>query len=619
MDSGGDRPPNDRRLQVTREDVLLVVQVVTLIATVIAAAAAVVSVRSDARWLVVTSQLALFGCAIYLLISIVRRTSLSRRTLLITGLNIGLLVATLWSWNHIADRRSARAFEQQAAQTFSVIIARFDGPEPKKYGIQRFIAETLDDTATGAEVRVTERILRLQSDALRLREDPLQPTVVIWGAYSVPPIPNAVVSVRINVSIVRPITVPAGAGSLLEDSSFDLPSRVPRPDHLAFDGFFEQSQLATFELQGQLAGAVASITHAIAGVSSYSRSNLKSAIAHFRKAIQLPSTPTFESAMRVWLARSLSSEVAYQGPTARIEPIDQAIQELDRATLLTTTLGPAYSLRAFLYLHRAHMPGGSAADLRRALADLNTLIDLEAHQGELDREARGVLAIHYIIRAGLREQIERDIELSLEDIRHAIDILPAYGGGYLARAITIAESDPKAALRDASRGIAELIEARRSPARLPSFLAIPEALESALIMSYSFRASLYASLGDCAESSHDYRNALNVVSRGEEEVVLSYIAEGNRLFPRCRPALQRLVAIYELERLLPLLMVAGVALIINGWSVVDVFRRSPDRVPKGTRTTWVRALAVSTLLGLGPMVGLVYLVVVRRAGGAPRG
>ena len=61
------------------------------------------------------------------------------------------------------------------------------------------------------------------------------------------------------------------------------------------------------------------------------------------------------------------------------------------------------------------------------------------------------------------------------------------------------------------------------------------------------------------------------------------------------------------------------ALIAFVWALVDAIRRPESQYPNGSgKTLWVAGLIVSWLIGLGWIVGIAYLIVVRRAMGAVR-
>ena len=76
--------------------------------------------------------------------------------------------------------------------------------------------------------------------------------------------------------------------------------------------------------------------------------------------------------------------------------------------------------------------------------------------------------------------------------------------------------------------------------------------------------------------------------------------------------------------LLFLPIVVGLFLIPTIYAIVDLIKRPPEQFPRfakaGTsdKTGWIAALVVGWLLGLGFLVAIAYLIIVRRRMGSVR-
>ncbi len=72
------------------------------------------------------------------------------------------------------------------------------------------------------------------------------------------------------------------------------------------------------------------------------------------------------------------------------------------------------------------------------------------------------------------------------------------------------------------------------------------------------------------------------------------------------------------QALLIVLPVVAVFLVPTLWAIIDLIHRRPEQFPRFARTGasdktgWIIALVVGWLIGLGWLVAIVYLIVVRR-------
>ncbi|MGH7800686.1 MAG: tetratricopeptide repeat protein [Thermodesulfobacteriota bacterium] len=267
-----------------------------------------------------------------------------------------------------------------------ILVADFDGPEPKKYAVTRRIVEQLNNaTKEYDDVRIQPL-----GEVITYREGGehackigkrRKATIVLWGEYSVT---KEKVQVTVNFEVLR--------------GTDYLPLPLQQKQEILL---LPVSELESFKIQTVLSDQMSYVTLLTTGLSRLSAGDFDGAIARFGDAIARPSVPDqIIDPSIIYIFRAIAYVLKGN--------FDLGSADLEHGIRLKPDLYAAYNLRGFLYF--------ALGDLEEGITDYNKTIELSSDTK--------LVAAAYIGR-GTIHMYKQEIDLSIVDYNKAIELEPS--------------------------------------------------------------------------------------------------------------------------------------------------------------------------------------------------
>lgn len=271
-----------------------------------------------------------------------------------------------------------------------VLVADFDGPDPKRSGVTDKVIQKLTETTSPYNIRILalrRTITEADGSAVAEAEGRKHGAVaVIWGRYQQT---ASTVGLSANFGLLQAPQYMPVLGRLVR-------SRAENSSVVDLDWTENATRMETFELQTTLSDELAYLTLFTVGMTRYAEDDWDSAIALFTEALKLAADKASHQVGRdamhskrafCYAAKgdleqaikdySTSIELRSENPNywtgrgvtrLRKGEIDAAIADFDRAIQLKPDYGLAYNNRASAYSARG--------EYRRAIEDYDRAIEL---------------------------------------------------------------------------------------------------------------------------------------------------------------------------------------------------------------------------------------------------
>jgi tetratricopeptide (TPR) repeat protein len=269
------------------------------------------------------------------------------------------------------------------AKNIIVLVADFDGPDAKTYGVTETVIRQLrkaTERYTDVEIQALNKSITEQegSKVAQTEGKKRKATIVIWGWYRNP---GEVVPLSVHFEVLRP------------------PKELPELGQAA-RGNIQQAAVAdlkSFTLQTRLSNEMTYLSLFTLGVSRYAAADLDGAISRFNDALsQLVERTSVLDQSLVYLYRGS----AY----LQKDDYERAFADLDQSIKLQPDFAPAYIKRGIAYFF--------TGELDRALADYTQALRLQPD-----------FALTYGVRCELYQKKE-DYEHAITDCSQSLKLQP---------------------------------------------------------------------------------------------------------------------------------------------------------------------------------------------------
>jgi tetratricopeptide (TPR) repeat protein len=258
---------------------------------------------------------------------------------------VGLILIPLLSLSGVAGWQHVQSLP---IKDIIVLVAEFDGPDPKTYGVTETVIRQLRQaTEKYPDVKIqalNQTITEQQgSTTARTEGEKRKATIVIWGWYRNP---GEVVPLSVNFEVLRP------------------PQDLPNLGQNAKGGIQQAAiaDLKNFTLQTRLSNEMSYLSLFTLGMARYAAADWEGAIARFSDALN----------QKTESSSGLNQSIVYfyRGVTYLFQgSFDRALADLNQAIKLDPTSAEAYANRVTVYLAKG--------DYSHALADANQAIKLK--------------------------------------------------------------------------------------------------------------------------------------------------------------------------------------------------------------------------------------------------
>lgn len=368
-----------------------------------------------------------------------------RRRALISLIAFSLFTSgVVTTWFHIHSLPSTKV---------RVLIAEFDGPEPKKYRVTENIIRRLREATSkydDVEIEALGEMITEQQGSKVAREKgkDRKASIALWGWYAAT---GAQVQVTVHFETLK--------------ESYSLPLEIDQQTINA-----PIAQLETFVIQTQLSSELSYLTLAALGLIRYETNDYDAAILFFTDALAEQHLP--EEMIKPAAIYSLrGSAYLYR------DSCDRAIVDYDQAIRQKPDEARAYSDRGIAYACKG--------DYDRAIADYNQAIQLKPDDATV-----------YFFR-GLTYHEKSDYDRAIADFDLAIRLKPGDPDAYHSRGLVYANRG------DYARAIADFDRAIR--------------LEPSCISVLLSRGDAYSKEGNYDSAIDDYNKAIQLESDFPEE------------------------------------------------------------------------------------------------------
>ena len=451
-----------------------------------------------------------------------------------------------------------------AGEKIIVLVADFDGPEAKAYGVTDMVINQLRQATSkydDIEIQGLNKPITEQegSRVAQTEGEKRKATIVIWGWYRTP---GDVVPVSVHFEVLRP------------------PKALPDLGRAARGGVQQAAtaELKSFTLQTRLSNEMTYLSLFVLGMARDAAGDGEGAIARFNDALGQASEPS----------SSLNHSVVYffRGVTYLFRgDSDHALADFSQAIKLQPKLVEAYVNRSSIYIDKGDysqsladsnqalqlkpdLPVGynnrglfylHTKDYDRAIADfsqtLKLLVSTDSSKkvrldgsqlGRINRISSDVPVFSFIVtelsdyivyvNRGNAYMLKGDYDRALTDFNDAIKLQPNHGAAYLNRAVVyFTKQDYDRALVDHNKtiklqpdfGLAYLKRGIFYHFKGDSDRALADLNEAIRLqpnsaLFYQNRGEVYASRGDYDRAIADFSQAIKL----EPNLIVPYLHRG---------------------------------------------------------------------------------------------